>query len=210
MTTTQTASVICSYKRTSATGDYKWTLVGSAIYRLPKRKGMRPISFKNDWVSIDQSASDSGYLVIRVADKYACDGASGPAIDFEFVMPAVFLHDPLYQYAGEISEATGMTEKEVLHWADCLFLEVMLLNRDVRWCLKVLQYIASYVYFGAVWVVGSAYHRSRLALTVKYLKTRTLQSYKRKSGKSFIIELRCMGLLYYGMARIFGKVRIRK
>lgn len=84
---------------------------------------------------------------------YAWDECSG-AYDFPWAKWASCLHDGGYQFAEALAEAWGCSVKEVLAWADAVFLERMLQDVDSK---KARRW--AYVYYFAVSVAGYGYHQ---------------------------------------------------
>ena len=138
----------CRYIDTGRHGDYRYKLL-----RPFRFKHKFAFEFRNEWLSIDFNA-------VEIAKGYACDGVTW-APDLRFVMPGVFIHDVMYQFAEAIAAAIHKTVKAVLEIADKVFRTAMLANILAR---TVLGYCARrsvvYTYYGAVRTFGYAYHRA--------------------------------------------------
>jgi len=107
--------------------------------------------FSNDWLKI--SPKDNG-AEIQIVRGYAYDGYS-LVPDLPCSEPSA-IHDAIYQFAEAIAKAWGWTVKQVLKWADKIFLEAMVFfNTPIK--------TAALYYYG-VRLGGYAYHQVALVL----------------------------------------------
>ena len=136
----------CRYIDTGKHGKYRYVLLQQFLFW-----HAFGFTFTNDWITIDE-------MGIELASGYSCDGATW-APDLRFVMPAVFIHDAMYQYAEEIATSTHKTVKAVLEIADKVFLAAMLSNIKAK---SVIEYCGkralALLYYHAVDLLGYRYH----------------------------------------------------
>jgi hypothetical protein len=120
---------------------YNHTLKGELVIDIA---GFKPIcEFQNKWLHIEEGR-------VTISDRYSCDGATF-APDLKSVMRGVYLHDAFYQFAEMIAQKWGISVKEVLRIADCLFRVVIELDGT--------HPAIAYVYYRAVRLLGYNYHQ---------------------------------------------------
>lgn len=85
--------------------------------------------------------------------KYAWDECSGVP-NFKWAKDASCFHDAIYQFAEALAALWGCTVKEVLAWADAVFLERMLQDADTD---KARCWAC--IYFVGVRIFGYRYHQ---------------------------------------------------
>jgi len=111
-----------------------------------------PKAFKNDWMDISPGYSldnPEAKSKLFVKSNYAYDGYS-IVPDLRSQEPAI-LHDAIYQYCEAIAKEWNWTVKQVLKWADEVFLEAMLFYSIKPW--------QAYLYYRGVRLVGYKYHK---------------------------------------------------
>lgn len=81
--------------------------------------------FKNRWLEIEPFEAGSPYSQITVAEGFAWDGCS-VVPDLPGTYRAACVHDAVYQFAEAIARETTWPVRDVLAWADAVFLEIMI------------------------------------------------------------------------------------
>ncbi len=150
-----------------------WEYTLARDVRLPLPPDLPPPALiETRWMATEPSEDWGGYLMLP--EGYSWDGCTYVpdfsrgatlsrvlhTLNTEGVPAALGLcgpligsayHDPIYQYARDISKAAGMSRRRVLRWGDDIFLRIMQLCATPR--LQRLSYYAGVRALG--WVFNS-------------------------------------------------------
>jgi hypothetical protein len=121
----------------------------------------------NPWLLVRRRYGGRFAGDVTVYKGYRHDGCTW-APDFHVTRRGSVVHDAPYQFAELIAAHTGWTVREVLEWADYLFLQVMLADvrraprgrgwRPLARLVQAWDIAIAYTYYGAVRLVGYCYH----------------------------------------------------
>jgi hypothetical protein len=108
-----------------------------------------PATFVNSWLAIHLPTS-TVKTRIHVRAQFAWDGYS-IVPDLRSFQPSL-VHDAIYEFAEPIARAWNWTVRQVLEWADAVFLELMKFYGEPR--------VVAYLYFFGVRLGGYWYHQA--------------------------------------------------